>query len=147
MTEDLIPTGPPSQMEKALLAAYADEIPKQADRLDSLLMELLKVHLAIPGLFAAAVRMNLTDAPANKSFVIAAFGFWLAALAVNLWGLLPKRWKVMEDTPRLVRKWEHQSEVSIEEFYKQNAARKRRFLFLDAALFFIGTCLAMWGMF
>ncbi|NMQ19516.1 hypothetical protein E4P82_10110 [Candidatus Competibacter phosphatis] len=70
--------------DQALLNAYYQEPIKQAERFADLAKELFKVELAIPGIYAAVLRLSGMEQSTNHSAVWAAFVFWTAALILTL---------------------------------------------------------------
>lgn len=75
MTDQILNGQPPLPTDEALLKAYHDAVIKQADLYVDLAKELLKLELAIPGIYAAALKL-VTDQSPHVLLVTAAFGCW-----------------------------------------------------------------------
>ena len=75
MTTEILNGQPPQPADEALLKAYHDAVIKQADLYVDLAKELLKLELAIPGIYAAALKL-VTDQSPHALLVAAAFGCW-----------------------------------------------------------------------
>jgi hypothetical protein len=58
--------------DQILIEAYQQERIKQADRFADLTKELLKLELAIPGIYAAALKLVTSQDPATPS------AFWVS---------------------------------------------------------------------
>ena len=130
MTAEILSGQPPQPGDKALIEAYHQAIIKQADRYDDLAKELLKLELAIPGIYAAALKL-VSDQPPDIRLVAAAFGLWALALVATLHALLPRRYQVR-----------HNAVQSVEDFFRQSAEDKRRDLLWSVPLFFGGIVMA-----
>ena len=140
MTE-IIPGQQPQPADEALIKAYHDAVIKQADLYVDLAKELLKLELAIPGIYAAALKLVTSQSP-NVSLVAAAFGFWLLALVATLQALFPRRYEVLHDAVQRVGRAEANGPLTIEEFLQQSAQDKRRLLLWAIPLFFLGIAFA-----
>jgi len=141
MTTEILPGQPPQPTDETLLKAYHDAVIKQADLYVDLAKELLKLELAIPGLYAATLKLVTNQSPA-ASLVAAAFGFWLLALVATLRALFPRRYVVLHDAVQRVGRAKSKGPFTIEEFLQQSAQDKRRLLLWAIPLFFIGIALA-----
>ena len=141
MTNQILKGQPPQPADEALLKAYHDAVIKQVDLYVDLAKELLKLELAIPGLYAAALKLVTNQSPA-ASLVAAAFGFWLLALVATLRALFPRRYVVLHDAVQRVSRAKSKGPFTIEEFLQQSAQDKRRLLLWAIPLFFIGIALA-----
>ena len=141
MTDQILNGQPPLPADEALLKAYHDAVIKQVDLYVDLAKELLKLELAIPGLYAAALKLVTNQAPA-ASLVAAAFGFWLLALVATLRALFPRRYKVLHNAVQRVGRAKSKGPLTIEEFLQQSAQEKRRLLLWAIPLFFIGIVVA-----
>ena len=98
MNEPPVQGRPPAPAEKALYEAYVQDLTGQSKLLDETSRELLKLQLAIPGIYIAALRLNAEGG--QPLFTLAAFGCWLLALAVTLFGLYPRTYQVHLGKPR-----------------------------------------------
>lgn len=137
MTIEILNGQPPQPADEALLRAYHDAVIKQADLYVDLAKELLKLELAIPGIYTAALKL-VTNQPPDVPLVAAAFGLWLLALLATLRALFPRRYVVLHDTVQRVGRAGSDGPLSIEEFLQQSAQDKRRLLLWAIPLFFIG---------
>ncbi len=141
MTTAILNGQPPQSTDEALLKAYHDAVIKQADLYIDLARELLKLELAIPGIYAAALKLA-THQPPDVLLVAAAFGFWLLALVATLRALFPRRYAVLHDAVQRVGRAGSEGPLTIEEFLQQSAQDKRRLLLWAIPLFFIGIAAA-----
>ena len=141
MNPEILSGQPPQPADEALLKAYRDAVIKQADLYVDLAKELLKLELAIPGIYTAALKL-VTNQPPNVLLVAAAFGFWLLALVATLRVLFPHRYAVLHDAVQRVGRAESDGPLTIEEFLQQSAQDKRRLLLWAIPLFFIGIAAA-----
>jgi hypothetical protein len=141
MDDKPISTRPLSDQEKLLRQKFYESMAAQSDLMDRLAERLLTLELAIPGLYATAVKLmggEKTTINVNAAVCIA-FGCWLIALALTLIALTPKKWHV--DTAILKQDSEKYSEgLGIEDFFEKSALYKRRLLISSSILFFAGIC-------
>ena len=143
MQEEPLTGKPVSPADQALLDAYYQEPVKQADRFVDLAKELLKLELAIPGIYAAALRLVSREQSANPNWVFIAFSLWLIALVLTLFALVPRRYQVLEQALRYVRPDHGKGPLSIAEYFQKSAQVKRRLLLGAAPLFFFGIIAAV----
>ncbi|GAB6043019.1 hypothetical protein [Endothiovibrio diazotrophicus] len=144
--EPQIPTRPlsPTATESRLQALFDEEVVKQNDRLDDLARQLITLELAIPGVYAAALKLVAGRAASIGAPwpVIAAFTLWFIALGGTLAALFPLRRRV---DPNLIRRrdsvWEEEP-LAIEEFYQRSASRKRGWLLFSTLSFMLGVLAA-----
>jgi len=139
MSEQPIPTRPLSEKEKLLRQKFYESVPAQNDLLDKLGERLLTLELAIPGLYATALKLVAGgDAvvTANAAFYVT-FGCWLAALMLAFISLIPRKWKV---DPSILRQDPARLEeaLGIEDFFEQTAGYKRGLLIASSFFFFAG---------
>ncbi|MDS4028550.1 MAG: hypothetical protein RKO66_00530 [Candidatus Contendobacter sp.] len=88
--------------DQALLDAYYQEPVRQAEHFADLVKELFKLELAIPGVYAAVLR--LVDQQAiNWKGVLIAFLLWATALALTLRAIIPRKYTVLENVIRFPR--------------------------------------------
>ena len=134
-----IPTRPVGENENLLRKKFYENIAAQSDLMDKLGERLITLELAIPGLFAAVLKLTRGEdatLPVNTALNLA-FAFWLAALTLTLIALTPKKWKVDEDL--LKQDPEKFSEgMGIADFFEQSALYKRRLIVASSVLFFAG---------
>ena len=129
--------------DQALLDAYYQEPIKQVDRFADLAKELFKVELAIPGIYAAVLRLVGRDQSANHSAVLIAFLFWLFAFLLTLRAIFPRRYKVLEDVVRSSRPTLGQEPMSIAEYFQRSTRDKQQLLLGSIFLFCIGIAAAV----
>jgi len=139
MGDKPISTRPLSDNEKLMRQKFYESIVAQSDLMDKLSERLLTLELAIPGLYATAVKLISGDKATitvNAAFYIT-FGCWLLALALTLAALTPKKWRVdpaiLKQDPKKI------SEVlGIEDFFERSANYKRGLVIASSILFFAG---------
>ena len=125
--------------EKLLREKFHESIAAQSDLMDKLSERLLTLELAIPGLYAAALKLvRGADATvAYTSALYVTFACWLLALVLILVALTPRKWVV--DPSVLKQDPEKFSEgLGIEDFFEQSALYKRRLIIASSVLFFAG---------
>jgi hypothetical protein len=136
---DALPTQPPSIEGEELVKCFAQEPAKQAARYDDLAKELVKLALAVPGLYLAVLKFGgdqkLTLAAAGIALNAFAFACWIAAGFAALRALIPRTHRVMQDVPHRVDPRANSDRLTIAEFYHDSAAFKARWLKGSAALF------------
>jgi len=134
-----ISTRPLNDNEKLLRGKFYESIAAQSDLLDKLSERLLTLELAIPGLYATALKLIRGDKATvslNAAFYVT-FGCWLFALILTLAALTPKKWMVDPDI--LKQDPQKFSEgLGIEDFFEQSAIYKRRLVIASSVLFFAG---------
>lgn len=126
--------------EKLLREKFYQAIVSQNDLLDKWGERLLTLELAVPSLYAAVLKL-VAGADATMTVNTAlyvTFGFWLLALALTLFALFPKKWKVdptilKQDPTRMA-----QDGLGIEDFFEKSAQHKRGLLIAASLLFFVG---------
>ncbi len=130
--------------DQALLDAYYQEPIKQAERFADLAKELFKLELAIPGIYAAALR--LVEPPAaNKIGVLIAFLLWAAAMILTLRAMIPRRYTVLESVVRSGRPARRGEALSIEEYFQRSLQDKKILSLASIPLFFGGIIAAVWA--
>lgn len=144
MDEQPIATRPVSEDEKLLRQKFYESIAAQSDLMDKVAEHLLTLELAIPGLYAAVLKLISGDAATlavNKALYVS-FGCWLAALLCTLLVLIPKKWKV---DPTLLKQdpARFAEGLGLEDFFTQAALYKRRLLAASSILFFAGVAAAL----
>ena len=139
MSDQPISTRPMNDNEKLLRQKFYESLTAQSDLLDKLGERLLTLELAIPGLYATALKLVRGDQATlavNPALYIT-FVCWLIALAFTLAALTPKKWKV--DPAILKQDPQKFSEgLGLEDFFEQSATRKRRLLMVSSVVFFAG---------
>ncbi len=139
MSNQPISTRPVSDNEKMMREKFYTSIVAQSDLMDKLSERLLTLELAIPGLYATALKLIKGDkatVAVNPALVIT-FGCWLLALILTLVALTPKKWVVdpaiLKQDPR-----KFPEGLGIEDFFEQSAIYKRRLITASSVLFFAG---------
>lgn len=143
---DPLPTRPPSPEGTELVAAFAKERSQQLARFDDLAKELLKVELAVPGLYLSALKLgkepSLSQSPWGAALNSLAFVLWACALVAGLWSLFPKKYQVLRDVPFRIEPTQGTEPLSIDEFYAIVTCFKGVCLRWSAAFFLSGTIAA-----
>lgn len=129
--------------DQALLSAYYQEPVKQAERFADLAKELFKVELAIPGIYAAVLRVAGMEQPPNHGAVGVAFALWTVALGLTLRTIFPRKYEVLENVVRLGRPMPHRGPFSIEEYFQKSMQDKRRQSLWSILLFCAGVAAAV----
>ena len=139
MGDQPISTRPLSDNEKMMREKFYASIVAQSDLMDKLSERLLTLELAIPGLYATAVKLIKVDKAtvAVNPALYLTFGCWLLALILTLIALTPKKWVV--DPTILKQDPQRISEgLGIEDFFEKSAIYKRRLVTASSVLFFAG---------
>ena len=125
---------PLDKFDETLREGFAKALTEQASRLDELAKQLIALELAIPGLYAAVLKLVSGDAAKlqHTGLIFFAFGCWLTALGLTFGSLLPGKYQV--DIASL---------TDLHRFFKQSATRKLRLLIPAGLLCFLGICLVV----
>jgi len=148
MSQPPISTQPLSDNQKLMRDKFYESLTAQSDLMDKLSERLLTLELAIPGLYATALKLTSGDKATliiNGAFYLT-LACWLLALILTLIALTPKKWRV--DPTILKQDPKKFSEgLGLEDFFEQSAAYKRRWVTASSILFFIGIVSALftWG--
>ena len=139
MSKDIIPTRPPNPGEILLRDKFFESVAAQDDLMSKVAGQLLTLELAIPGIYAATlkfVRGDKATIQLNLAFFIT-YGCWLLALALTLYALIPKNWKV---DPTILRQdpTKYAEGLGLEDFFHHTASHKQRLITVSSILFFIG---------
>lgn len=139
MSEQPMATRPLSDHEKMLREKFYASIVAQSDLMDKLNGQLLTLELAIPGAYAAILKLISGDKATvhlNTAFYLA-FMAWFAALALTLLALFPKKWTV---DPSILKQdpAKFSEGLGIEDFFDRSANYKRRLVITSSVLFFVG---------
>jgi len=108
--------------------------------MDKLSERLLTLELAIPGLYATALKLMQGDKATvtiNAALYIT-FSCWLIALALTLAALIPKKWIVDSTILRQDPIKMDKEGIGIKDFFEKSAQHKRRLLILSSVLFLLG---------
>jgi hypothetical protein len=139
MPNKVISTRPLNENEKLLREKFYASIVAQSDLMDRLSERLLTLELAIPGLYATALKLLRGDKAAvtiNAALYIT-FACWLIALVLTLMALTPRKWKVdvsiLKQDPQ-----KFDEALGIEDFYEKSANYKRELIIASSVAFFIG---------
>jgi hypothetical protein len=141
-----LPTRPPSPEGAELVAAFSKERSQQAARFDDLAKELLKVELAVPGMYLSALKLASEASRVQSSYATAltalAFVLWACALVASTWSLFPRKYRVLRDVPFRIEAPSPDKSLteplSIEELYATVVSFKGRCLGWSAAFCFGG---------
>jgi hypothetical protein len=139
MPDKIISTRPVNENEKLLREKFYESIAAQSDLMDKLSEKLLTLELAIPGIYATALKLIRGDkATVGVDWLlILAFAFWLSALVMTLIALTPKNWnvnvKVLKQDPQ-----KFEEGLGIEDFFNQSARYKRKWVTASSVVFFAG---------
>jgi len=139
MSNEILPTRPPNPGEKVLRDKFYESVAAQDELMGKVLGQLLTLELAIPGLYATAlklVRGGDATLQLTSAFYLT-YGCWLLALGLTLYALIPKNWKV--DPTILIQDPKNYAEgLGIEDFFRKTAEHKRNYLIASSIFFFIG---------
>ena len=143
--EEIISTRPLDENEKLLQKKFYEDIAAQSERADALSAHLLTLELAIPGVYATALKLvRGGDATLHHLGAIRwTFGFWFIALILTLIALTPRKWKVnprvFEQDKSLMKK----EGLGIKDYFHQSAKYKRYFALTSSFFFFVGIMIAV----
>ena len=144
MDDDIVYSAPPSKSDEELEKGFVTAIIDQPKLLDELAKQLVTLGLAIPGLYATVLKFIGGDNAVVKSswLIIGAFACWFIALALSLFSLRPRKWKVDRSKLCSNKPAAPGQPLSIEEFFMAAATYKRRLLVAATLFCFTGICLA-----
>jgi len=139
MSKEIISTRPPSPGETLLREKFYESVAAQDDLMSKVAGQLLTLELAIPGIYAAVLKLVRGDAatlPLNLAFYLT-FGCWLLALGLTLTGLIPRKWKV---DPTILRQdpARYGESLGLEDFFLRTAGYKQKLMIASSVLFFAG---------
>jgi len=142
-----LPTKPPSPQDSLLRNKLSEDIAGQAQRMDALAQQLITIELAIPGLYATALKLVRGDAATltDPASLYIAFGLWFLALLLTLAALFPRRYRIDQTLLRRDRPAEPGEALSIEEYFSRSAGDKRWLLVAACLSFFAGLSAAAFG--
>lgn len=139
MDDQPLPTRAVNSNEDVLCKKFYESIAAQSELMDKLSERLFTLELAIPGLYAMALKLIHGDTakiPLGTGLYLT-FGLWLLALLATLLALMPKTWMV--NTAVLKQDPNRFDEgMGIEDFFEQSAKYKRRLVIASSLLFFAG---------
>lgn len=130
-------SAPLSKADETLLEYFAKDIAEQATRLDDLAKQLITLEIAIPGIYAAVLKLVSGDQAtlAQPLLLLFAFTAWLFALGMTLASLLPQRYETDMD-----------SFTEIQNYFSSSARRKLIFLSIACFSSFFGISLTVYSM-
>ena len=140
MDDQPIMTRPISSSEKLLRDKFYERYAAQSDLMDRLAQQLITVELAVPGLYAAVLKLTQGEqaTAAVGGWLYATFACWLAALLLTLASLTPRHWRVdpavLQGDPA-----RQDGPLGLQEFFQYSARYKRRLLIPSIVLFALGT--------
>ncbi len=139
MSNKPIPTRPVSDNEKLLREKFYESIAAQSDLMDKLCERLLTLELAVPGLYAAILKLTRGDKATLTVNIALNFTFacWLLALILTLVALTPKKW-VVDPTILKQDPKKFSEALGVEDFFEQSALHKRRLITASSLIFFVG---------
>ena len=121
-------TRPPTSVELTLLQKAHENIVTQVERMDKLAQQLITIELAVPGVYAAVLKMVTgQDTAAIGLFLIIAFASWLLALGWTLFALVPHQTKTIRNSPD-----------DVERVFLETAERKYRRIMTGIGFFVTG---------
>ena len=125
---------PLNKIDDTLRESFAKDIADQAARLDELAKVLITLEIAIPGLYAALLKLVSGDKATlpNTPWTLVTFALWLLALGLTLFSLIPIKRRVDID-----------SLTDIEAYFTHSAERKLRCLIPASLLAFLGVVAAV----
>lgn len=144
MANPPLSTRPPNNREQLLRNKYFENVTNQSEHMDKLGTHLITLELAIPGIYATALKLvdgdkaTLTATP----MLLATFGCWFLALVCALGSLLPRKW-IVDTTIIKQDPLETTDVLGIEDFFYKTAQYKRRWLIGSSLFFFAGTLTAV----
>jgi hypothetical protein len=137
--EIITPTRPLTDNEKMMRQRFYESIVAQSNLMDKLAERLLMLELAIPGLYATAVKLVSGDKATIvvNSWFYATFGCWIVALGLTLAALTPRKWTV---NPTILKqdRSKFSEGLGIEDFFERSARYKRRLIIASSVFFFAG---------
>ena len=144
MSKKPTPTRPVREEEDLLRNKFYESIAMQSDLMDKLSGQLLTLELAIPGIYATALKLVSGDDSTltiNLAFYITV-ACWLLALGLTMLALTPRKWTVdpaiLEQDPKKL-----DEALGIEDYFNKSARYKRRLVIASSVLFFSGTISAI----
>ena len=113
-----VQTVPVSDNDEVLIKKFYEDVAAQSTLMDTLAERLMTLELAIPGIYAAVLKLMQGDDATlllNWAFYLT-FGCWFLALVLTLLAIWPKKWKV--DPEIMVQNPDHYKEgIGIEDYF------------------------------
>lgn len=139
MSNKPILTRPLTDEEKLLREKFYESITAQSDLMDKFCERLITLELAIPGLYATALKLIHGDKAVTtpNTALYVTFACWLMALLLTLAALMPKNWVV---DPTILRQDPKKipQVLGIEDLFSKSAQHKRGFVIASSLFFFAG---------
>lgn len=131
-------TVPLSKIDETLLVKFAEDVAAQATRLDELAKQLITLCIAVPGIYAAVLKIVLgkDGVMPGENLVFLAFLTWLLALFFSIAALLPERQAVDPD-----------SLTEIQDYFYKTARYKYWLICIACLCSFSGIALAVFSIF
>jgi hypothetical protein len=145
--EKQILTRPINEYEKVLRTKFYTCVAEQNELMDKVSEHLLTIELAIPGAYAAILKMIHGDDATlslNWAFYVT-FIAWFIALVLTLFAILPKKWKVDREILKQDPQKMDQS-LGIEDFFEKSSDRKFWLIIASTLSFFVGVIAAVFTM-
>ena len=139
-----------TKAEESLEASFYQQVAGQAERFDKFALELIKLQLAIPAIYAAVLQLAAgSEAQAGAPVLWLVFTFWLLAAALSFMALFPAA-KYRVNTLLIIEDPEQADEcgrapVGINTYFRLSARRKLRLLATSCLLSFFGIALAVYS--
>ena len=140
MSDQPISTRPLSDNDRLLRQKFYESVITQSELVDKLSERLFTLELAIPGLYATALKLVSGEAATVQinAALYLAFGCWLLALILTLLALTPQKWKVDPTVLKQSPQKFAQEGLGLTDFFEQSALYKRRLVVASSIFFFIG---------
>jgi hypothetical protein len=125
------------EFDKALLANFAKDITDQTSRFDALAKILIGLNIAIPGFYAAILRLTLNPQISllKSPLLWVAFVGWLLSLGLAMVSLIPSQYSIDPDNL-----------TAVEHYYQHQAQRKWRLMTTAVFSSFFGICFAVFSL-
>ena len=96
---------PPNNEEEFIKEKYLESISKQPELMDNIAKQIITLELAIPGLYASALKLGSGkhSTVSLSSDIYCAFAYWLIALICIVVALIPRRYKINIDDHTAIR--------------------------------------------
>ena len=119
---------PLSKVDEIILECFAKDVAAQATRLDELAKQLITLEIAIPGLYAAILKLVSNDKVIadTPKLLIPAFLCWMLSLGLCLTSLLPVKHTIDPDSLTQIR------------HYFSSSARRKLYLLTLACICSMG---------
>lgn len=139
-----------TKAEEALEESYYKDFASQVERLDKFAMELIKLQLAIPAIYAAALKLSSGSEAENNTLTLGiVFSVWVIALVLSFFALMPKKYGVNPDfiSEQQLANVSNKDELglSIEAFFRKSASHKFTWLAASCLFSVFGLALAVFS--